>query len=51
VDEALKIGCKVIWMQTGISHPSAANQARAAGLSVVENRCLWRVHQAMQKSL
>ena len=48
VEEALKIGCKVIWMQTGIAHPAAADRARAAGVSVVENRCLWRVHKAMQ---
>ncbi len=49
VDEAIALGCKVIWMQTGVAHAAAADKARAAGLKVVENRCLWRVHQALKR--
>lgn len=30
---------RTIWMQIGVQHETAAQKARAAGLSVVENRC------------
>ena len=42
VDDAivhLVPGLKTIWMQFGVSHEEAAAKARAAGLTVVENRC------------
>lgn len=44
--EAIAIGAKALWMQLGISHPGAAVQARAAGMRVVENRCLLIDHRA-----
>ena len=40
VQEAIKIGAKVIWMQLGIINEEAAQIARAAGLQVIMNRCL-----------
>jgi predicted CoA-binding protein len=40
VDEALETEAQAIWMQSGIWHKEAANKARAAGLKVVENRCI-----------
>jgi len=46
VDEAIALGCKIIWMQVGIGHAQAGDRARAAGLKVVENRCLQSVHKA-----
>ncbi|MCV2446573.1 CoA-binding protein [Paracoccus sp. DMF] len=30
---------RTVWMQLGISHPQAANRARARGLTVIEDRC------------
>ena len=45
VDEALAIGAKAIWLQMGISHDAAAAKARAAGVPVVQNRCLMVDHR------
>ena len=40
VDAAIRKGAKVIWMQEGIAHEDAAARARAAGLSVIQDRCI-----------
>ena len=46
VDEAIAIGAKAVWMQLDIAHAAASEKARAAGLLVVENRCLKIDHAA-----
>jgi predicted CoA-binding protein len=39
-DEAIKIGAKVLWMQLGVENAEARAKAEAAGLEVIENRCM-----------
>lgn len=46
VDEAIRAGkAKVIWMQLGIQNEAAAAKARAAGIAVVQDRCLRVEHR------
>jgi len=42
VDDCIKLGIKNIWLQKGVIHEEAAQRARAAGLTVVMDRCMWR---------
>lgn len=40
VEEAIEVGAKVVWFQLGLRNDEAAAMARAAGLKVVQDRCL-----------
>ena len=40
LDEAIAAGAKTLWLQLGISDEQIANEAEAAGLNVVMNRCV-----------
>ena len=51
VDEAIKIGAKVVWMQEGVINEEAASMARDAGLLVVMNKCMFKEHQRLSKKL
>ncbi|HEY1933136.1 MAG TPA: CoA-binding protein [Acetobacteraceae bacterium] len=39
VDDAIRLGTRVIWMQLGVIDEAAAERARAAGIAVVMDRC------------
>lgn len=41
VDECLRLGLKRIWIQLGIVNTAAAERARAGGMQVVMDRCIW----------
>jgi predicted CoA-binding protein len=51
VEGAIRVGAKVVWMQLGIENAEAAERARAAGLMVVEDACIFMEHRKRVKQL
>jgi len=44
VEAAIRKHAKVVWMQEGVVHEEAAARARAAGLEVIQDRCILKEH-------
>ncbi len=49
VESAIRVGARAVWMQEGVSDPAAAARARAAGLTVVMDRCILKEHRKMPR--
>ena len=49
VEQAIRAGAGAIWMQEGVTHEEAAARARAAGLTVVMDRCILKEHQRLSR--
>jgi len=49
VEEAVRIGAKVVWMQEGIVNEEAARRARDAGLLVVMDKCMLKEHSRLKR--
>jgi predicted CoA-binding protein len=45
VEDAIRVGAKAVWIQSGIINPEAARRAREAGLHVVMDRCIMVEHR------
>ena len=48
VEAAIRVGAKAVWMQEGVVHEDAAARARAAGLTVVMDRCVLKEHRRLR---
>jgi predicted CoA-binding protein len=47
VDEAIKIGAKVIWLQEGVINHPAAIKASQQGVMVVMDKCMLKEHRKL----
>ena len=49
VEEMISLGLCNLWMQQGITHNEAAQQAEAHGIRVVLDRCIMVEHRGMAR--
>jgi len=44
VEDVIRLGIPYLWLQDGVMHEEAVAKARAAGVKVIENDCIYREH-------
>jgi uncharacterized protein len=49
IEAAIRRGVGAIWMQEGVRHDGAAEQARRSGIFVVMDRCILKDHQRLMR--
>lgn len=47
VDDAIRLGVKVLWLQEGVVDAAAAQKARDAGIFTVMDRCMFKERRAL----
>ena len=47
-DDAVRVGAKALWLQTGIANEDAAARAKAGGLLVVMDTCIAATHTLLR---
>lgn len=50
VDACLALGLSALWLQDGVIAPAEAARARAAGMTVVMDRCIYRDYLSLCQS-
>jgi hypothetical protein len=50
VEEAIRCGAKVVWMQEGVINKEAGARAEEAGLKVVMDRCMKKEHERLLRT-
>ncbi len=48
-EDAVRAGAKALWLQEGIENAEARRIAEEGGLAYVENRCMRKTHESLQK--
>ena len=49
VDECIALKLPALWLQDGVVDEAAASRARAAGMTVVMDRCVYRDHARLMR--
>jgi predicted CoA-binding protein len=48
-EDAVRAGAKALWLQEGIENAEARRIAEEGGLAYVEDRCMRKTHESLQK--